>query len=569
MKNGKDESLFWREIDRLLIFSRAWQILKFSKDTLKKMRFVPDRVSVEELLGWALAKRLVHKQKEGLHFEFSQYMKNRFGHVKRGAEGRNIRLPFSSHTFVDLVDFDWKYNEENEEQERVQDRSTLGVWLITLRRLWPTVKYTFDWLANQNCLLYNPVNGQAQPVFPDTLLDRATFNIFWEMMIDLAVVTPMVMTTGGGCLWKILKKRAREIKQSIQDPWFLPKGLEVEISSLADVVWGCYYGTDTINPCGNLTMSAIRYRLVLRHLSKIDMVSTQNHGLPINGERVEPILFELNETGLLRRRGKTYLVRQERIVKVLKAIYCPHLIPGLFGPNSGLKFEIANGPKEQKDLLYQEKKSEEKERIIRRNARRSEMSDKGLFESNAKEVLRYYWLRPAGEHGGFTAAQAESDLGDRINYGANVLLADMVDASLLVKVGKDRLGAPSYSIKHGRKTEDLAIVGGFMAGLDRQDEIVKQLVMLLSRLRVAQIKKDSNVPPIGRSKLLELLRIQLSLTETDVHNRVILDAFTEAVRQSPGYFAVGSTGKGGEVHTFIVDRLNETCGPPVSEVGRE
>jgi RNA polymerase sigma-70 factor (ECF subfamily) len=183
-----------------------------------------------------------------------------------------------------------------------------------------------------------------------------------------------------------------------------------------------------------------------------------------------------------------------------------------------------------------------------------EKMDKQLFEENASEVLKYYWFRPMGAHGGFTVAQIESSLGDKINHSASVLVTEMVDAGLLIKVGEDRFSAPIYNVKHGRKTEDLAIAGEFMQGLDKMDEIVGQLVVLLPRLRVTQIKRDDNIPPIGRPKLLALLRIQLSLTEEDVHGRVILDAFEKAVEECPGYFAPLNRGPDGSIHQYRIFR---------------
>ncbi len=177
--------------------------------------------------------------------------------------------------------------------------------------------------------------------------------------------------------------------------------------------------------------------------------------------------------------------------------------------------------------------------------------DKVLFQSNATSVIRYYWFR-TGLDSGFTAAGVKSDLGDGLNYNTTSLLSEMKSEGLLVEIGEDHHGSRKYAINHkNRKVEHIAIVGGFLPGLDKMDELVEKFVAVLPKIQGALLRVDPKAAPIGRRSLVSRLRLQLDLDDA-VHDRVIADAFDKATIESPGHFSGLNRGKDGEVHSYIV-----------------
>ncbi|MEK7064830.1 MAG: hypothetical protein AAB963_00095 [Patescibacteria group bacterium] len=359
MENEDRETLFWREFDRLIVFTHAWQIdPAFHLALLDHRGFQPEGVETEELLAWAIERRLIIEGKRptptAARYHLSLCASNRWNKMLEGQNKHKGRM-FFKVPFSDSVVLGQDY----ETAETI--RSAQAEKLSALRLLWPLTRQYFDWLKQQQCLLYDEQTGAVKPT-STTLSDVDVRQAFFALMIDLSVITPIVKSDNGVWLWSVIGKRAREIRKAVENQCFLPEGDALALSNLADIIYGSFYGTKVrVYDKGiaivaiNICVSSRQYRLALRYLSQVDFFNPKaDVDFPIEDKRaVGSILEEFCEAGLLEKQYAVYGVLQERIALVLKGVYCPRLIPAMFGAlNGSVALEIEHGPNERVDASW-------------------------------------------------------------------------------------------------------------------------------------------------------------------------------------------------------------------------
>lgn len=514
----------FREVDRLLVFCRCWNLLKFTPTTLRKLGFVPEELAIEELVEQSLKKGMVRYNKSGDYYHFSEYLKSRWARI--WSDRCPQRWPFllCNLSFFDLVNFG---------DEEAPERSSLSVAIVILRENWRLLKFYFQKITQAGCFW----SDETKTVFrPDTIrfdsLNPELFSLFFSLLIDLSVIVP-VIKTDGGYLWKVMKRRAKEISQAVRYPWYTPEGFGLESSSLVDVFFASFHGVELVTSEGkSLDISAVRYRLILRHLSGIDMFSFGQNNLPVAGD-IAPLLVELAEAGLVSRKGRvqvnsTYLVRREKVVEVLTAIYSPNQIPRLFGTKDDLGIVVSSGPTDTVDARWEcrENKKEElkKERVIRsqrvidsietvtmesrgcfgswnKGFSSSEAKmDESVFKTGAIEVLRRFWSHPREDS--FTPPRVQEALEGKIPVNsAAALLAEMKRVGFLEQCGSEGRATPKYAIVHYNRTvQDMALMAGFMQGVDRIQDLIEGAKGVLPRLQKTILKNSANPPRRSRPK---------------------------------------------------------------------
>ena len=380
---NQDESLFWGEFDRLLVFLKAIQISFFDIAFLKRMCYqTGDRtIGIKILLDWAKDKGLLKPD--------SMLAPNleKSGQSKRGNKIILTGLALTEEKA--LLRWRKRHSRRNKrdgsppmELFPFEQITTIGIDDETKQVIQPMIGQVLNQLSphatvfieglqrlnHERCIVWN--NG-TKTILPANL-QRPEDDIRWFMatLIDLSIITP-IMTDwkSGNTLWGVIRGRLQEIVEALEDPSVIPKGDALGKSSIFDVLYCSFSGVDHIfyqtksvgedekvqdNGDDEAEVETLEkskpkeirtrhwigpynYRKVLHWLDEKDNFDKdQMHIFPTHIPEVyDYILEELVDAGLLSVLGKDkrYSVNSLLVKEVLEAIRNPGKIPRLLGSN--------------------------------------------------------------------------------------------------------------------------------------------------------------------------------------------------------------------------------------------
>jgi len=370
-----EESLFWREFDRLVIFVAAYQELFFTLPFLQLNGFVVEsQIELGALIEWAVSRGLLRESVQRVVFStvtgeidnvwvyhgyrLSGHMWTLFRTKKRrGRERKRDKVEPTKIPFEQVVHL----GRDSDTGKLAQ--SSLGETLALLRRFHVLSYPLLKWLLRWPCVLYNQATGKLEP---GTFEFGDEARAIMPLLADLSAITPVYRCTKtNDTLWRVLRPRVMEIVKALDDCTLVPHGDCIAPAQLSDILFQSFYGLQRLvamDGFTQVTLSASTYRKVLRWLANkpepvLDL--RVKDALPVPFGTIWDILVEdLAEAGLLQPSGpkkeerNVCGINQAELRELLGAVYNPSSLPEYFGAQRGaIRFLGSGGPIRSQDEL--------------------------------------------------------------------------------------------------------------------------------------------------------------------------------------------------------------------------